>query len=38
VESAPPSIAFDRPFLLAIYDHATETVLFLGQITDPTAR
>jgi serine protease inhibitor len=37
-ESAPPSIAFDRPFLLAIYDHATETVLFLGQITDPTAR
>ncbi|MGH7574449.1 MAG: serpin family protein [Longimicrobiales bacterium] len=37
VESAPPEIAFDRPFFLAIYDHATETVLFLGQITDPTA-
>lgn len=37
VESAPPTITFDRPFFLAIYDHATETVLFLGQVTDPTA-
>jgi serpin B len=37
VDSAGPEIAFDRPFFLAIYDHATETVLFLGQITDPTA-
>lgn len=36
VESLPPEITFDRPFFLAIYDHATETVLFLGQITDPT--
>ena len=36
VVSAPPAIVFDRPFLLAIYDHATETVLFLGQITDPS--
>jgi serine protease inhibitor len=36
VSSAPPEITFDRPFFLAIYDHATETVLFLGQITDPT--
>jgi serine protease inhibitor len=36
VESASPGITFDRPFFLAIYDHATETVLFLGQITDPT--
>lgn len=34
-ESAPPEIVLDRPFFLAIYDHATETVLFLGQITDP---
>lgn len=37
LRSAPPPIIFDRPFFLAIYDHATETVLFLGQITDPTA-
>jgi serine protease inhibitor len=35
VESAPPTMSFDRPFFLAIYDHATSTVLFLGQITDP---
>jgi serpin B len=34
--SAPPSFTFDRPFFMALYDHATETVLFLGQITDPT--
>ncbi|MEX2571604.1 MAG: serpin family protein [Gemmatimonadota bacterium] len=31
-----PTIVFDRPFFLAIYDQATETVLFLGQITKPT--
>jgi serine protease inhibitor len=36
VTSMPPTLTFDRPFFLAIYDHATETVLFLGQITDPT--
>ncbi len=36
IESMPPSLVFDRPFFLAIYDHATETVLFLGQITDPS--
>jgi len=36
MESAKPMIVFDRPFFLAIYDHATETVLFLGQITDPS--
>ena len=34
--SGPPSIEFDRPFFLAIHDHATETVLFLGQINDPS--
>jgi len=36
IVSARPSLVFDRPFFLAIYDHATETVLFLGQITDPS--
>jgi serine protease inhibitor len=35
VVSGPPTIVFDRPFFLAIYDHATDTILFLGQITDP---
>jgi len=33
--SMPPTLRFDRPFLLAIHDHATRTILFLGQITDP---
>jgi serine protease inhibitor len=37
VRSATPRFTFDRPFFLAIYDHATETILFLGQVTDPTA-
>jgi serine protease inhibitor len=36
IMSAGPNMIFDRPFFLAIYDHATETVVFLGQITDPT--
>jgi serine protease inhibitor len=35
VDSAPPEIRFDRAFFLAIYDHATRTVLFMGQVTDP---
>jgi serine protease inhibitor len=33
--SMAPELRFDRPFLLAIHDHATRTVLFVGQITDP---
>lgn len=35
----PPPVAFmrvDRPFILAIRDVATETILFLGKIGDPT--
>jgi serpin B len=34
--SGPPSIILDRPFLLAIHDAATETILFIGQIADPS--
>lgn len=30
-----PIVRFDRPFFLAIRDGATDTILFLGQITDP---
>jgi serine protease inhibitor len=33
--SMAPELRFDRPFLLAIHDHATRTVLFVGRITDP---
>jgi serine protease inhibitor len=35
VTSMPPELRFDRPFFLAIYDQATRTVLFAGQVTDP---
>lgn len=35
VTSMPPSVVVDRPFLLAIRDDKTGTVLFLGQIVDP---
>jgi serine protease inhibitor len=35
--SAPmhPVVVFDRPFFFAIHDRETDTILFLGQITDP---
>jgi len=33
-----PTIRLDRPFLLLIRDTETETILFLGQVVDPSAR
>ena len=27
---------FDRPFYYAIYDHPTDTILFMGRLADPT--
>ncbi len=33
----PLEIRFDRPFVYAIYDHPTETILFLGRVLDPGA-
>ena len=40
--SAPPPLEgfemhFDRTFYYAIYDHPTDTILFLGRVDDPTA-
>jgi len=32
----PIEFTADRPFIFAIYDRATETVLFLGRILDPS--
>lgn len=32
----PARITVDRPFLLVIYDEATETMLFVGKVADPT--
>jgi serine protease inhibitor len=37
VVSMPPSITFDRPFLFAIRERLSGTILFLGVIGDPTA-
>ncbi len=34
--SMPPQVEFDRPFYYAIYDHPTDTVLFLGRMVDPS--
>jgi serpin B len=35
--SAPsnPSFIVDRPFVFAIYDHVSHSILFLGRVTDP---
>ncbi|TVR94056.1 MAG: serpin family protein [Wenzhouxiangellaceae bacterium] len=35
VEEDPVTIRFDRPFIYAIYDHPTETILFLGRVLEP---
>jgi serpin B len=35
-ESMPPQFLADRPFLFTISDTETNTILFLGQLTDPT--
>jgi serpin B len=35
VESAPPSIRIDRPFLFVIRERSSGTVLFVGKILNP---
>jgi serine protease inhibitor len=35
--SAPPSLVFDRPFLFAIRERFSGTILFIGVIGDPEA-
>ncbi len=37
VTSAPPSITVDRPFLFAIRERLSGTILFIGAIADPGA-
>ena len=39
VTSAPPpaTLTLDRPFIFLIEDDATDAILFIGQVTDPTA-
>ena len=36
VQSGPPSIVLDRPFLFCIRDRETDAVLFLGRVVDPS--
>ncbi len=33
--SLPPTFTVDRPFLLAIHDAESDSILFLGQVVDP---
>ena len=33
--SVPPAFRVDRPFFFAIYDTETETILFMGTVTEP---
>ena len=35
VESIPPAFRVDRPFFFAIYDAETQTILFMGTVTEP---
>lgn len=35
VKSLPPAFRVDRPFFFAIYDTETETILFMGTVTEP---
>jgi serpin B len=37
VTSAPPSFVVDRPFVVAIRENHTGTILFVGTVMDPTA-
>lgn len=37
VDSAPPTLRADRPFLFVIRERLTGTILFMGVVNDPTA-
>lgn len=37
VDSAPPEVRADRPFLFVLRDRLSGTILFMGVVNDPTA-
>ena len=37
VVSVPPEVVVDRPFVVAIRENHSGTILFLGTVMDPTA-
>lgn len=36
VVSMPPELVFDKPFIFAIRERSTGTLLFVGRVNDPT--
>jgi serine protease inhibitor len=36
--SGPPSVTFDRPFVVAIRERLSGTILFIGKVGDPDSR
>ena len=36
VTSLPPTLSFDKPFMFAIRERSTGTLLFVGRLNDPT--
>jgi serine protease inhibitor len=38
VTSMPPELRFDRPFIFAIHERSSGTLLFIGRVGDPSAQ
>lgn len=36
--SLPPSVEFNRPFVVVIYDTVTQAPLFVGKVVNPTQK